>query len=402
MRIATSPPLLAAFVLNGLILGAILARAARSAPALRWLAALVVVLALRIVPYAIGFTGAYDRWRWLTFLPVDATLALGPLLWCYVTVLARGAAPSRLAWHFAPAMVQLGYQAIAFLIPQPAKGQYYQHVHVPFIEPVGLVLVLVSLVAYTVAAWRSFLAWQRWMDDNLSNREEFRCDLVRAVLLALTVAAVLGLGFALRHTFVAPLNYSGRAPLMLAFGALVYALGIIGIVQGSRRFPIIAAGEPSRAEPPRRGRPPSDYVQMGTEWTARVRAQGWYRDPDLTLATLSQHLNASPRTTSRVLREGLGLTFHGFVNRLRVNDVVQQLKDPSETRSSLELALAAGFSSKASYLRAFREFTGRTASAIRQDADQSAVPNPATEGSRNAINAAAQKLASAEAHARDG
>jgi AraC-like DNA-binding protein len=400
MPIATSPVLLAAFVLNGLILGAILARAARSAPALRWLAILVVVLALRLVPYAIGFTGVYDRWRWLTFLPVDATLALGPLLWCYLIVLARGEAPRRLMLHFTPAFVQVAYQALAFLIPQPAKGQYYQHVHLPFIEPIGLVMVLVSLVAYTIAAWRMFRTWQCWMDDNLGNRDEFRCDLVRAVLVALTVVVVLGFAFAVRHATIAPLNYAGRAPLIVLYGILVYALGIIGAVQGGRTFPVIADGEPVRVEPQRRGRPPNDYEQLSGEWTSRVRENGWHRDPSLTLAKLSLQLNTSPRTASRVIREGSGLTFHGFINRLRVEDVVQRLQDPTERRNTLQLALDAGFSSKASYLRAFREYTGRTASAIRQQRDNPATSVPVSEGSQKAINPFGQKLATSEAHGR--
>jgi AraC-like DNA-binding protein len=397
MPLATSAPLLAAAVLNGLVLALFLARAGRHTPALRWLAALVAVLALRIVPYPLGFAGAYSRWQWLTFLPIDATLALGPLLWCYVVVLARGAPPARLSLHFAPALMQLAYQLVAFLLPLPTKSQFYQRVHLKLVEPAGLVLVLVSLFAYTMAAWRVFGSWQRWMDDNLSNRERYRCGLVRAVVVTLAMVATVGLVGAVRHTFVAPLNYAGRAPAMLAFGVLVYSLGLTGIRQSGQTFPSMAAGRRSSAlesqelasdrrddagrqtdgvadedaalltrEPSRRGRSSSDYAQLGREWTVRVREGGWYRDPELTLAALSHQLHVSPRTASRVLREGLGMSFHSFVNRLRIEEVTERLADPDERRSSLTLALGAGFASKASFTRAFREATGTTASAIRR------------------------------------
>ena len=201
--------------MNGLVLAIVLARAGRRNPAMFWLAALVAVLAIRILPYPLGFSGAYDRWRWLTFLPIDATLALGPLLYTYVTVLARGAPPARLRLHFVPAALQMLYQLVAFMIPVPAKGNYYQYVHVPIIEPIGLMLVLVSLLAYTVAAWRVFMAWQRWMDGNLSNREAYRCGLVRVVMLSLSAVTLAGLVATVRHVTVAPLNYAGRAPTML-------------------------------------------------------------------------------------------------------------------------------------------------------------------------------------------
>jgi len=379
MREATSPLLLTAVVLNGLMLAAVLYRASRQSPALRWLAALVVVLAIRLVPYPLGFTGAYDRWKWLTFLPVDASLALGPLLWAYVQALSRGAAPPSMRWHLLPAALQLGYQVLAFGLPQPLKGQYYQRLHVPVVEPIGLVLVLASLAGYTVAAWRGFVQWQQWMDDHLSSREAYRLGSVRLVLVALTLVTAAGVFGAARHLFVAPLTYGERAPTILGFGLLVYGLGLAGLGQRGQRFPRMSdepvedrgeeAGGTVVAEAPetvRRGRPPTDYSALVMEWTDRMRAEGWYRDPELSLEGLARHLHASPRTVSRALREGAGTSFHAFVNRLRVEDVRRRLDDPAEQRATLVLALEAGFASKASFNRAFREVTGTTASSIRR------------------------------------
>ncbi len=374
MSIPTTTPLLIAAIVNGLILALVLARAARQTRALGWLAALVAILALRIIPYPIGFLGGYSRWQWLTFLPIDATLALGPLLWSYVVVLARGAAPARVRLHLAPAALQLVYQCIAFLLPLPAKQYWYETVHLPYIEPIGLLLVLTSLMLYTVAAWRVFISWQRWMEGNLSNREAYRFGLVRVVMLGLCGVALVALVAAVRHVTIAPLNYAARAPTMLALGVLVYGLGISGVSQTGRTFPIITPEPTSRAGDDdltqRRGRPALDYAELGRAWTARVQHEGWYRDPQLTLASLAHQLNVSPRTVSRVLRDGLGFTFHSFVNRLRVEEIARQLADPNEKRSALVLALDAGFASKASFTRAFRHVTGTTASAIRSSAKE--------------------------------
>lgn len=386
MREATSPLLLTAVVLNGLMLAAVLHRAGRQTPALRWLAALVAVLAIRLVPYPLGFTGAYDRWKWLTFLPVDASLALGPLLWAYVQALSRGAPQPGIRWHLLPAALQLGYQVLAFGLPQPLKGQYYQRFHVPVVEPIGLVLVLASLATYTVAAWRGFARWQQWMDDHLSSREAYRLGSVRLVLVALTLVTAAGVVGAARHLLVAPLTYGERAPTILGFGVLVYGLGLAGLGQRGQRFPNMSdassagvgdhdsveangvAGDEAEEEAPetaRRGRPPTDYASMVLDWTERTRAEGWYRDSELSLDGLARHLHASPRTVSRALREGAGITFHTFVNRLRVEEVRRLLDNPAEERATLVLALEAGFASKASFNRAFREATGTTASSIR-------------------------------------
>ena len=66
-----------------------------------------------------------------------------------------------------------------------------------------------------------------------------------------------------------------------------------------------------------------------------------------------------------MLRDGLGLTFNAFVNGLRVEAVRQCLANSADTRDLLPIALDAGFASKASFNRAFREATGVSPSTMR-------------------------------------
>ena len=78
-----------------LVLAAALTRPLANRVANRTLAALLVVLAGIVTPWAIGFAGLYDRWRWLTFAPFQITLAVAPLLWLYVGALTTGRWPAR-------------------------------------------------------------------------------------------------------------------------------------------------------------------------------------------------------------------------------------------------------------------------------------------------------------------
>ncbi|MET0398971.1 MAG: helix-turn-helix transcriptional regulator, partial [Longimicrobiaceae bacterium] len=103
--------------------------------------------------------------------------------------------------------------------------------------------------------------------------------------------------------------------------------------------------------------------------SARVAEAGWWRDEELTLAALARHLGTSPRTLSRALNEGLGQSFNEFVNRMRVDAVAAELRDPARRRDLLAIALDAGFSSKASFNRAFRAYTGTTPSEFRRRAE---------------------------------
>ena len=46
-----------------------MARARGNRSAQRLLAVLLVVAVLRLMPYVLGFAGAYDAWPWLSFAP---------------------------------------------------------------------------------------------------------------------------------------------------------------------------------------------------------------------------------------------------------------------------------------------------------------------------------------------
>lgn len=357
---------------NGLVLAGLLWRAGWSRAFLRPLGALVALIAIRLMPYAIGFAGAYDHHPWLTFAPFDFSLAFGPLVWMYVSRISTGQWPRRWRWHFAPVLLQAVYQLVAFSLPLDAKWEWYTTTHNHIVEPLGLALVIASLTAYVFAGWRQFTTWQRWMDDQLSNREAYRLGVVRVVLLGMAIITVCAALFALRSWLVAPTNFFDRFPLMLALAALAYVLGLAGWRQSAMDFPVMAG---ARTDPPAldtadvaaraTGRPKQDYTALGQEWRARMLVERWYREPSLTLPDLANRLCVSPRTASRVLRDGLGLTFNAFVNRMRVEEVRERLADPTNTRELLPIALDAGFASKASFNRAFRDVTGTSPSTIR-------------------------------------
>jgi AraC-like DNA-binding protein len=383
---------------NGVVLAALLWRAGAQRAFLRPLAALVALIALRLVPYAIGFAGAYDQFQWLTFAPFDASLAFGPLVWLYVTRLATGVWPRRWRWHLVPVLLQLAYQLAAFALPLETKWNWYTGAHRNLVEPIGFACVIVSLVVYVIAGWRQFAEWQQWMDDQLSNREAYRLGVVRVVFVGTASVVVLAAIFALRSWLIAPTDYFDRLPMMLALALLAYVLGLSGWRQSAMEFPAmtrpIQSGDPASASsddvpgdrsvelpaelpadlptglpndphPKATGRPRQDYAALGAEWRQRTLAERWYREPTLTLSDFARKLSVSPRTASRVLRDGLGLSFNAFVNGLRVEDVRQQLADPANSRALLPIALDAGFASKASFNRAFRDVTGVSPSKLR-------------------------------------
>lgn len=376
---------LALGALNGACLAALLLRGAGRHRGSALLAALTLGISLRLLPYILGFAGAYDLHPWLTFAPFDTTLAWGPLLWGWVHMLSTGRTPTRWRWHLLPVAAQLAYQLVAFALPTQAKWDWYTGKHLHVVEPVGTVLVLGSLAAFGLLAWRQYDTWQAWLDANVSNREESRLGWLRALLVTFGATAALGAALTLWHLLLVPLDYFARLPVVAALPLLAYVLALLGYRFGAQAIAMdptngapatnapavaTAGGQHAEAEPPE-AKPPEatratgkDYRAEAAAWRTRVVAEGWHRDPQLTATTLARLLGASPRSLSRTLNEGLGESFNDFVNRLRVEEAVARLARPGAP-DVLRVAFEVGFASKASFNRAFRRHAGTTPTAIR-------------------------------------
>ena len=348
----------------------------------RCLAALTMIAALRLLPYAIGYAGGYDRYRWLTFAPFDFSLALGPLMWGYVSALTTGALPPRWRFHLIPAAAQATYFLACFALPIELKWGWYTGAHLHVIEPIGLAAVLLSVGGYGAAACRRYVRHQAWLADNLSNREEFRLCWLELLFMAVGSTWAIVASFYLVSLTGRQIDYFDRWPALLWLAGLVYALGLAGWRYGSRPLPWSdAAKDPApvshqpTAIQPSPGRrptdPPTDYTWLARDWAKRVADAGWWRDPTLTRDMLAHSLDTSPRTLSRVLNDGLGQSFNEFVNRLRVDAVIAELRDAPGERDMLQVAFDAGFNSKASFNRAFKAYTGVTPSEFREAARRS-------------------------------
>lgn len=384
----------------------------------RLLAGLLLVAVLRLMPYVLGFAGFYDVYPWLSFAPFNLALAIGPLLYLYVRRLAEAHLPPRWGWHFAPALVDLAYTLWAFALPLPAKLAWNAHVHERWIDPLESAAALLSLGIYAVLALRFRRRYLDWLAANVSDRDAHRQPWIAAVLGLLCVWLAACVGYEAVDRWVAPLNYYQRFPQYLLLAAMVVWLGLEGWRQAGTalpRMPVLDAA-PALAPELTRDSPPDsaaelmpapahaptlqaaqgsahapqtvqvpapaaapaapvatpiatsrDWESTARAWHARVVAEGWWREPGLSLAEVARRLGTNESYVSRAYNQGLGNNFNGAINAIRVVAVQHALLDPAaEPAALLTLALDCGFSSKASFNRVFREHAGASPSAWRK------------------------------------
>lgn len=341
----------------GLLVCVLLLATRRNRVANRLLAALLFVAVLRLVPYAIGFAGFYDAYPWLSFAPFDLGLAIGPLLYFYLRRLATPMLPGRWGWHFVPAAIDLVYMLWAFSLPLPAKSLWNDTIHVRFIVPVEAGAGILSIAIYLIATIRFRRRYQSWLADHVSDREDHRQPWIGTILVASALWLLVTIGFDAYDWFAVPLSYQNRFPQYLVFAALILWLGLEGWRYAGHVFPQMV--EPD-APPDADGR---DWRATAQTWLERIDKEGWWREPGLTVGDVARRLATNETYVSRAFNEGLGQNFNAVINGLRVDEVKTGLAD--RDAEILTLALDAGFSSKASFNRAFRAHSGVSPSAWR-------------------------------------
>ncbi len=92
-----------------------------------------------------------------------------------------------------------------------------------------------------------------------------------------------------------------------------------------------------------------------------IKASGVYKNRKVTLSEVSERVGYSQKAISNAINAAHRSNFNEFINYLRVEAFKQLATDPNNRRLSLfGIAQEAGFSSKASFHRAFKRECGQT------------------------------------------
>ncbi len=342
---------------QGLTTAAYLLGIRRHEAASRWLGLLVIALTGQVIDYFLSRSGIYFRHKELYFLPLFYSWGFGPLLLGYVRAYYDPTARVS-ARHFLPVALQALFYLVLSTQSFDTKTWFWLTVHKPvtrYVEHYGAAL---SLAAYVWAAARVVGQHHhapRWLWRFLLGLGIF-CGLT--ALDPLINSAYLPAG--------APKFYlSGLVLPVFAYGLALraWAAGQSAAKQPDFSVEKISGEEISveklPVEPPA-PRAPADPLLVARLVTA-LEVDGLFKDPDLTLDALAQHVGLGPNTVSHLINVGLGQTFNELVNGYRLEEVKRRLLSPDADRFTvLALALDAGFNSKTTFNRIFKEKTGLT------------------------------------------
>ena len=322
-----------------------------------YLGLFLVAGALSVLWTLIRSLGLYRLHPHFYVTPFLYTFSLGPLL--YGAVRARidpdWQLRARDGWHAVLPVAQAVQTLSMGLAPLAVKDWFWQSTYGAVEDVFEVWIFPFHFVAYLVAAWAIVRRAEAEPEGTWLRRLVGGCLVIVGVVLATTVADETGV--AVPRDWV-------ELGAALSYAALLYWAALTGWVHtlGPQAAPAVP--------PPRRetyGMTDADLAAQAARVRAHVEAERPYLDPDLTLGALATQVGLDERALSYVLNAGLGTPYADYVNGLRVAEAQRQLLDPARADAPvLEIAMASGFASKATFNRAFKRATGLTPTAFRQ------------------------------------
>lgn len=356
--------LYAATALQGLFVTGVLLHTSRGHPlANRLLAALILAFSYTRFLAFVNLSELYRVWPHLLSTGAPLWYILPPLYYFYVKALVG----QRLRWnrfsslHALPALAVLLYMFPFYLLPAESKLAMLTAMNQS--GEARLTALLFSLfyalqsMAYLQLGIRTLRS-----QDTTSNSTAVSAQPAHRSWLRLLFTLMLL--FAVFHATVAIAEFVQNRDLvamdylpMAFFTIMVYAIAYLAIQQPEKLFP-----------PPLRLRKPPSHEQSLCEPGEAIKhlrkimdAEKPYLDCNLKYSDLAARLGISVRQLSRLLNEELGQNFNDFVNAYRIKEVQARLLDHTNgDHTLLAIALEAGFNSKTSFNRVFKDHTGMT------------------------------------------
>ena len=328
----------------------------------RFLAIALAIVALwtaRILAIDIQLQSYLPNWD---RLPMQFSMALGPLIYFYVLKLTRQEYKLRWKdlWHFSPLLLQQVLVVLQINESIQTGAAIYDTIIFRQTDWVIHLATCVSVITYLYSCLRLVERFYRKSQFNsVSDRYRYELRWLRNPLIVFGLLWLLWIPFILYYRSHAEVHT--YYPFYFLLGVIIIRIAVRAHSKQGVGTQFVA---PSFVKLP----PPAEAKQKSNWLKKMVKANLYYQDPDLSLTSLAEKLELTPHELSRIINTVLRKSFSDFINEFRVAEVVTKMQDPAYDQFTLlGIALDSGFNSKTTFNRAFRQVTGKGPAEFKND-----------------------------------
>ena len=342
------------------------------------LAAWLFVTGVHLTLFYLYFTSNSYQFPFLLGIEMPLPLLHGPFLYLY-TVFAtnQNSAKKGLYFlHFLPPFALYLYLIPFFLLPAETKISVFKNQGMGYESLIQIVIFLISLsgVIYIVLSLIVLKKHRQSILNQFSYIEKINFNWLKYLIYGMGILwVVILLGFSDTILFTAVTGY-------------IFFLGYFGIKQvgvftnltpylntniaENKLFLLdttVLNDENIPIETPvkylKSGLSKEISNEIHIALTAVMNNENFFKDAELSLASLANHLNVQPNYLSQVINQMEGKNFYDYINALRIEEFKKLVAQPnSQKYTLLALAYECGFNSKTSFNRHFKKLTGQSPS----------------------------------------
>jgi AraC-like DNA-binding protein len=321
----------------------------------------------------LGYMEIYNRangYPYPFFINSSAPLILlhGPLLWYYIKTITTHTFRFRFKYllHFLPFLI------VFLLIAKgsytlPASERIDADINESFKDdlafPIGIGLILVSTQGYFFWGINLISNYRKKIKNYFSDVSEKDLKWLK-ILLTACIIFYAGISLLYIADFIfSILPYEVMQPMGYSYAAVfVLVLAFFGHKQGnifhSHNIEKELTNLPDFVENDKIDDPDSDFIKSFIYYMKEKKP---FLDTQITLAALSKKLNVTPEYLSGILNGKLNRNFFDFINYYRIEEFKRLCREnKNQSYTILGLAWDAGFNSKATFNRVFKNATGMT------------------------------------------
>ncbi|TVR68121.1 MAG: AraC family transcriptional regulator [Spirochaetaceae bacterium] len=321
-------------------------------------AILLLLFSIRLGTIPFWTPHAVSAMSWVLTLVGPLPLLFGPLVWWYVRNLVayRDDVPRLAVVHAIPWIVETA--ALVVIIYSMSPGEYRSLVGDLFSDssPWWMIArhVIKILHGGTYAVVVARIAFGR--ESRAQVGERARLIWARIVVLA-PLLSMLSFAVATSWPAVTSVPAPGFSPFIVP--ALVMMVTVYGFAMVVLFAPnVLAVGTVGKSHANGCALE-EDEIRKITAEVQRAFAAGAYRNPELTVTSLAEELGVHPRRLSVAVNHAFGRSFPQLVSEARLDYFVEHFETGRlREQTILDLAFEAGFASKSTFNRVFKDRYG--------------------------------------------
>ncbi|MBQ4818981.1 helix-turn-helix domain-containing protein [Aquimarina sp. MMG016] len=324
-----------------------------------YVAFLVLVLAIGLtgrVLYISGYFG--DNYRWVIFSEF-ATLLFGATIYLFTrSSLLNKPFSYRELFHYLPAVVYNIFVTVAFILPsdeilkaRTESGENFRFTL--FFITIGLIFN----ITYWALSLKIFLKFKKDLKNELSYhiKSQFFMNFLIAVGFCLICWFTLFVYWVLGYVGLSKLSWQ---VIWISIALIILFITFYGMKE-PKLFSITTIITPKKYAQSKLSNTELEALKLQLEHLMEEKKP--YLNRKLLKSELAEMLGVSNPEIARLLNERIGMNFFEYINYYRIKEFIELAKtDKAKSMTFFGLAQEAGFNSKTTFNKSFKDLMGST------------------------------------------